>query len=185
MGLGKPLVEAPTNRICSSPREYSLVGPMGAGKTTVGRRLARSLDKQFIDVDQELELRTGASVSLIFDVEGESGFREREKRLVDELTQYEDVVIATGGGVVLDARNREVLEERGFVVYLHASVDDLVARTRRDTTRPLLQTPDPEARIRELVATREPLYRDVADIIVDTGKTSLSEVVKTIRSAYR
>jgi shikimate kinase len=156
---------------------------MGAGKTTIGRRLAKSMHKKFIDADQELERRTGASIALIFDVEGEPGFRQREKRIIDELTQLDDVVLATGGGSILDPDNRAVLTARGFVVYLHATVEKLLERTRRDSSRPLLMTDDPAARIRELLEQRESLYREVADLMIDTGTLNLTEVVKKIRTA--
>lgn len=162
-----------------------LVGPMGAGKTTIGRRLAKNLRKFFIDADQELEKRTGASVALIFDVEGEKGFRERESRIIDELTQLEDVVLATGGGAVLEAENRDALSSRGFVVYLHAKVEELIERTRRDTNRPLLNTEDPISKMREILEERDSLYRDVADLVVDTGTLSLAEAVKEIRTACK
>jgi shikimate kinase len=158
---------------------------MGAGKTTIGRRLAKNLRKHFIDADQELEKRTGASVALIFDVEGESGFRERESRIIDELTQLDDVVLATGGGAVLKPENRVALSSRGFVVYLHAMVEELIERTRRDTNRPLLNTEDPIGRMREILEQREHLYRDVADLIVDTGKLNLPEAIKEIRVACK
>jgi shikimate kinase len=156
---------------------------MGAGKTTIGRRLAKSLHREFVDADQELERRTGASVALIFDVEGESGFREREKRIIDDLTQLDDVVLATGGGAILDPDNRAALTTRGFVVYLHAAVEKLIQRTRRDSSRPLLMTDDPTARMRELLEQRDSIYRTVADLVIDTGKLNLSEVVKEIRRA--
>jgi shikimate kinase len=156
---------------------------MGAGKTTIGRRLAKSLHRKFVDADQELERRTGASVALIFDVEGESGFRERESRVIAELTQLDDVVLATGGGAILDPDNRAVLTTRGFVVYLHATVEKLIQRTRRDSSRPLLMTDDPTTRMRELLEQRDSIYRTVADLVIDTGKLNLSEVVKEIRMA--
>ena len=156
---------------------------MGAGKTTIGKRLAKRLRRNFVDSDQELERRTGASVALIFDVEGESGFRAREKRLIDELTQLDNIVLATGGGAVLDADNRAALSSRGFVVYLIASVEDLIARTQRDTNRPLLNTDDPAARMRELLEHRDPIYQQVADLVIDTGKLNLAEVVREIRMA--
>jgi len=156
---------------------------MGAGKTTIGRRLAKSLHRKFVDADQELEQRTGASVALIFDVEGEGGFREREKRIIDELTRLDDVVLATGGGSVLDRDNRAALTTRGFVVYLHAPLEDLIERTRRDANRPLLNTADPAAQMRDLLEHRDPIYRKVADLVVDTGKFNLGEVVKEIRIA--
>jgi len=156
---------------------------MGAGKTTIGRRLAKSLRSRFIDTDHEIERRTGASIALIFDVEGEAGFREREKRIIDELSGLDDVVLATGGGAVLAAENRAKLSERGFVVYLHADIDQLVERTRRDTNRPLLDTPDPAARLRELMEHREPLYREIADLIIDTGTLNMPNVLKQIKAA--
>ena len=162
-----------------------LVGPMGAGKTTIGRRLAKDLHKTFMDADQELEKRTGASVALIFDVEGESGFREREMRIIDELTLTDDVVLATGGGAVLNSQNRDALSSRGFVVYLNAAVEELIERTRRDANRPLLNTDDPAAKMREILAQRDTLYRDVADLIVDTGTLNLPEAVKEIRMACK
>jgi shikimate kinase len=122
-------------------------------------------------------------VALIFDIEGESGFREREKQLIDELTLLDDIVLATGGGSVLDLENRSALKSRGFVVYLRASIEKLIERTRRDSKRPLLMTADPVAKMRELLATRDPIYREVADLNVDTGTMGLSEVVKEIRLA--
>lgn len=158
---------------------------MGAGKTTIGRRLAKNLHKTFMDADQELEKRTGASVALIFDVEGESGFREREMRIIDELTLTDDVVLATGGGAVLNSQNRDALSSRGFVVYLHATVEELIERTRRDANRPLLNTDDPAAKMREILAQRDTLYRDVADLIVDTGTLNLPEAVTEIRMACK
>ncbi|MCZ6892789.1 MAG: shikimate kinase AroK [Gammaproteobacteria bacterium] len=166
-----------------TPRNESrifLVGPMGAGKTTIGNQLARSLNLDFIDLDQELERRTGASVSLIFDIEGESGFREREKKLIDELTQRDRTVLATGGGAVLAADNRQRLSRRGFVVYLKTPLETLVERTRYDTSRPLLHSGDPAATLGEILQVREPLYAEVADLVVDSGKLSVKQVLKMI-----
>ena len=157
-----------------------LIGPMGAGKTTIGSQLALSLKLEFIDCDHELEHRTGASVALIFDIEGEAGFRERETRLIDELTQRDGIVLATGGGAVLALDNRRWLHERGFVVYLMSPVDKLVERTRFDANRPLLRTPDPEATLRALVEKREPLYQEIAHLTIDTGKLSVKQVIKKI-----
>ncbi len=155
---------------------------MGAGKTTIGRRLAKSLRKKFIDTDQELERRTGASIALIFDVEGEEGFRRREQSMIDELTAMDDIVLATGGGAVLDESNRASLMSRGFVVYLQAPVDLLVERTSRDRSRPLLHTDDMQARVSELLTERDPIYRQVADTIVQTDRRSARHVVREIQS---
>ncbi|MGE3420348.1 MAG: shikimate kinase AroK [Bradyrhizobium sp.] len=160
-----------------------LVGPMGAGKTTIGRRLAKSLKRRFIDCDQELERRTGATISLIFDIEGEAGFRQREKRLIDELTQVNDVVLATGGGAVLDPDNRKSLSTRGFTVFLHAGLDELLARTRNDVNRPLLKTEDRATRLQGIVAEREPLYREVSRLTIDTSAHSIGDIVNRIREA--
>lgn len=160
-----------------------LVGPMGAGKTTIGKKLARALRLRFVDCDHEIELRTGATIPLIFDIEGEAGFRAREKRVVDEVTLEDGVVVATGGGAVLDPENRALLQERGFVVYLHAPLEHLLARTRGDTNRPLLQAGDRVKRMQEILKAREPLYRGVADLIVDTGALTLTAVVQNIRAA--
>ena len=166
-----------------------LVGPMGAGKSTVGRQLAKTLGMEFEDSDQVIELRTGAGIPLIFEVEGEAGFRRREKAVIDELTRREGIVLATGGGAVLDPENRRHLASRGAVIYLYASVDQLAARTAKDRKRPLLQTEDPRMRLEELMTVRDPLYREVADIIVDTGGRTLQntekEILDKIRPAVR
>ena len=155
---------------------------MGAGKSTVGRQLARALKKRFIDSDKTIEERTGASISLIFDVEGECGFRRREQAVLEELTALEDIVLATGGGAVLRAENRAALMSRGFVVYLRAPVDLLVERTARDRSRPLLQTEDPAARVAELLAERDPIYQQVADAVVQTDRRSARHVVKEVQA---
>ena len=167
--------------VMSTPNNIFLVGPMGAGKSTVGRQLGKSLKKQFIDCDKEIEKRTGASISLIFDVEGETGFRKREQQILDELTERDDLVLATGGGAILDELNRSRLMSRGFVVYLNAPLDLLIERTSRDKTRPLLQTENPKQRIGELLEQRDPLYRQVADTIVETNRRSARHVVKEIQ----
>ena len=153
---------------------------MGAGKTTIGSQLARTLKLDFIDCDQELEHRTGASVALIFDIEGEAGFRERETRLIDELTQRDGIVLATGGGAVLAIDNRRWLNERGFVVHLKSPLGKLVERTRFDVNRPLLRTADPAATLRAIVEKREPLYQEIAHLTLDTGKLSVKQVIKKI-----
>jgi len=150
---------------------------MGAGKTTVGRHLAAELGKTFHDTDQEIERRTGVTVSLIFEIEGESGFRAREAQVVDQLTQLSNVVLATGGGAVLDAQNRKHLACRGIVVYLHGQPNDLWQRTRHDKSRPLLQHADPLDKLNGLYLQRDSLYREIADIIVDTGRQSARELL--------
>ena len=164
----------------NSARIISLVGMMGAGKTTVGRRLARRLGWSFVDADREMEARLGVPVTTIFELEGEAGFRRRECELIDELTRRTATVLATGGGAVLDPANRAVLHERSQVIYLRASVGDLWHRLRRDTTRPLLRTADPRARIEALVTQREPLYRDTAHLTIDTGRQPVERVVDAI-----
>jgi 3-dehydroquinate synthase len=153
---------------------------MGAGKTTVGRALAKKLNKRFIDSDHEIEARTGASIPLIFEIEGEEGFRQREAEVIADLTAQDDIVLATGGGAILRPENRAHLKARGTVVYLRASVASILLRTSHDKNRPLLQTDDPRRRIEELARVREPLYTEVADIIVDTGRTNVQSLVQSI-----
>ncbi|MFT0545423.1 shikimate kinase [Allopusillimonas ginsengisoli] len=172
--------EAP--QVCALPsaRPIMLVGMMGAGKTTIGRQLARMLDRQFVDLDHELEARCGVRVSLIFDIEGEDGFRKRETLLLDEISQQPGIVLATGGGAVLAPENRRLLKERGTVVYLRASADELYRRVARDRNRPLLQTADPRARLHSLLQQREPLYESVATITVDTGASPVSHLARSI-----
>lgn len=149
-----------------------LVGPMGAGKTTIGKYLAQHLKLRFADTDTEIEVRTGADIPWIFDVEGEQGFRDREQQVVAEMTEWDDIVLATGGGVVLRPENRNALAGRGFVIYLYATVEEQVRRTRRDRRRPLLQKGDPEVILRQLMAERDPLYREIADYIIETDDCS-------------
>lgn len=148
------------------------VGMMGSGKTTVGRALARHLGKAFVDSDEEIQKRTGVNIPYIFDVEGESGFRLRETAALADLVKCDNMVLATGGGVVLAEQNRTLLKQSGIVVYLRASVHDLWHRTRHDRNRPLLQTNDPYGKIMELYQQRDPLYRQVADIVIQSGKQS-------------
>ncbi|NIR58600.1 MAG: shikimate kinase AroK [Gammaproteobacteria bacterium] len=162
-----------------------LVGPMGAGKSTVGRQLARSLGLEFHDSDQALETRTGVDIPLIFELEGEEGFRRRERAMIDELSQRAGVVVATGGGAVLDPENRTRLAARGYVIYLHASVDQQLRRTRRDRNRPLLRTDDPRARLMELMAVRDPLYREIADLVIDTDGKNVRAVTREILERLR
>lgn len=162
------------------PVNLFLVGLMGAGKTTIGRQLARRLKLTFIDSDHEIESRTGANIPWIFDIEGEKGFRKRERDVIDELTQQHGVVLATGGGAVLDKRNRNHLSERGIVVYLHTSIEQLVKRTAKDRNRPLLQTGNPRNRLEELLTERDPLYREIADIVIETDNRNVLATVKAI-----
>lgn len=157
-----------------------LIGPMGAGKTTIGRHLATLLHKRFVDVDQEIEKRTGVSIPVIFEIEGEDGFRRRESAVIEELTRDTDIVLATGGGAVLLEENRKVLKERGIVAYLQADIETLVERTRRDRNRPLLQTDNPRGKIEELLQQREPIYREIADVIINTGQRAPSSVARDV-----
>lgn len=148
-----------------------IVGPMGAGKTTIGRLLAKQLGREFVDSDWYVESQTGADVAWIFAKEGEAGFRARETRAIDELTQQSKIVLATGGGAVMSADNRAFLQQRGIVVYLNAPVDVQMIRTAKDKSRPLLQQPNPRKILQELYQKRDPLYRQVAHIIMPTGHT--------------
>jgi len=150
-----------------------LVGMMGAGKTTVGRLIARRLRLRFIDSDHEIERRCGVKIPVIFEIEGEAGFREREAQALAALAVLEGIVLATGGGVVMLPENRRCLAEGGTVVYLRARPEDLYERVRHDRNRPMLAGADPLARLRELHAQRDPLYHEVADLIVDTGAQSV------------
>lgn len=152
-----------------------LVGPMGAGKTSIGRRLAERFDLAFVDADQYIEQRTGATIAAIFEHVGEAGFRERERCALAELLAGEGQLVATGGGAVLDAENRRLMRERGFVVYLAAGLDSQLRRLGRDRTRPLLQRVDREQVLRDLAVQREPLYREVADLVMDTDGLTASD----------
>ncbi len=162
------------------PGNLFLVGPMGAGKSTIGRQLARTLRVPFSDSDKVIVERTGANIPLIFELEGEQGFRERESAVIDDLTQQRGMVLATGGGAILAAENRKHLKARGTVVYLHTSVDQQLERTSRDRNRPLLQTENPRERLEQLMEIREPLYREIADLVVSTDANSVKHVVREI-----
>jgi 3-dehydroquinate synthase len=157
-----------------------LIGLMGAGKTTVGRALAKKLNKRFVDSDHEIEARTGASIPWIFEIEGEESFRRREAEVIRDLTAQQGIVLATGGGAILDAQNRAYLHARGTVVYLRASVQNILQRTGHDKNRPLLQTADPRKRLEELSRLRDPLYREIADIVIDTGRPNVQFMVHLI-----
>ena len=153
---------------------------MGAGKTTIGRILARKLGKRFIDTDHEIEARTGASIPWIFEIEGEESFRRREAEVIRDLTAQDGIVLATGGGAVLNPQSRAYLKERGSVIYLRANVASIMLRTLHDKSRPLLQTADPRKKLEELTAQREPLYREVAHLVIDTGRPNVQSMVQTI-----
>jgi len=157
-----------------------LVGMMGAGKTTVGRMLARRLKRPFYDSDHEIERRCGVRIPLIFDIEGEAGFRAREAQVIADLCALQGIVLATGGGAVLAEENRRQLAAHGNVVYLHARPGYLWQRVRHDRNRPLLATPDPQRKLENLYAERDPLYRETADIVLDTGKQSVQSLVKDL-----
>lgn len=165
----------------SEQQNVFLVGPMGAGKSAVGRQLANRLKREFHDSDTEIESRTGVDIAFIFEKEGEEGFRVREQRVIDELTQLNAIVLATGGGVVIDERNRSALVSRGLVIYLHATVDQQLERTRYSSNRPLLESDDPRQRLEELMTRREPLYRSVADHVVATDGRRVGDVSEEIR----
>ena len=162
------------------PQNLFLVGPMGAGKSAVGRQLARLLHLDFVDSDEEIEARTGVDIPFIFEKEGEAGFRKREARVIDDLSRRDGVVLATGGGAIMDPQNRNHLGARGFVIYLHTSVDQQLSRTRRGRERPLLADDDPRAVLESLMASREPLYREIADLTVDTDGRKVRAVANEI-----
>ncbi|WP_457436216.1 shikimate kinase AroK [Pseudomonas sp. TE3786] len=161
-------------------RNLILVGPMGAGKSTIGRLLAKELRLSFKDSDKEIEQRTGANIPWIFDVEGEAGFREREQAVIGELCELDGVVLATGGGAVLRPENRSALRAGGRVVYLHTSVDQQLDRTSRDRNRPLLRTANPGKVLADLMSIRDPLYREIADVIIETDERPPRMVVQEI-----
>ena len=155
---------------------------MGAGKTTIGRQIARNLAFDFFDSDKEIEQRTGVSIPLIFELEGEKGFRKREQEVISELTKKNRIVLATGGGAVLGAENQKILKRSGIVVYLRAGIDDLLERTAKDKNRPLLQTADPRAKLQSILTEREPIYSDLADIILATNKMTVHAAVKALET---
>ena len=157
-----------------------LVGPMGAGKSTLGRHLAQVLERPFHDSDRVIEEKTGADIPWIFDVEGEQGFRRRERDVIDELTAIPGIVLATGGGAILDEDNRRHLRERGCVVYLWTPVELQLARTRNDRNRPLLQTGDPRSKLNALLEVRDPLYREVAHAVVSTASGNLRQITDQV-----
>lgn len=161
-------------------RNLFLVGLMGAGKTTIGRLLARRLKRPFYDSDHEVEHRCGVEIAVVFDIEGEAGFRARESQVIAELSAFDGIVLATGGGAVLDPGNRRLLAARGTVAYLHALPANLYQRLRDDRRRPLLATRDPRLTLEQLYAQRDPLYREVADCVVETGRQPASTLMKEL-----
>jgi len=161
-----------------------LVGPMGSGKTSVGRRLACVLKRDFFDSDFEIVARTGVAIDHIFDVEGEEGFRQRESSMLKELCDISNIVIATGGGIVIKPENRELLKSSSFVVYLASNVEQLVMRTARSKSRPLLErSSNREQTIRDILEVREPLYQEVADVVIDTTGKKLYAIINEIKKA--
>lgn len=157
-----------------------LIGMMGAGKTTLGRQLARHLKREFYDLDHELEARCGVPVATIFDIEGEAGFRRRETLELDICSRRPEIILATGGGAILSETNRHMLKERGTVVYLRANINELYRRLERDKTRPLLQTANPQERIASLLAEREPIYEQLADVVFETGSAPVHLAAKQL-----
>jgi shikimate kinase/3-dehydroquinate synthase len=157
-----------------------LVGLMGSGKTTVGRALAKQLNKRFIDSDHEIEARTGVSIAVIFEIEGEASFRQREADVIRDLTAQDGIVLATGGGAILNEQSRKYLHERGTVVYLRAAINSILQRTRYDKSRPLLRTPDPRKKLEELAEQREPLYQEIAHLVIDTGRPNVQFLMQSI-----
>lgn len=162
-----------------------LIGPMGAGKSTLGRHLAHVLSRPFFDSDRVIEERSGADIPWIFDVEGEAGFRRREAEVIDALTQQSGIVLATGGGVVVTPENARHLRDRGLVIYLETPVAVQLARTRNDKQRPLLQTADPEAKLNALLAERDPLYRSIAHHVISTAAGNMKKVTDEVLSCLR
>ena len=158
---------------------------MGAGKSTIGRQLSNVMKMPFKDSDHEIVARTGASIPLIFEIEGEEGFRKRESAMIDELSSMEGIVLATGGGAILREENRSMLKQRGVVIYLYASMDQLFERTSRDRNRPLLQTENPRARLAEIMAERDPIYHQLADMVIHTDDRSVRSVVKEIAARLK
>ena len=162
------------------PQNLFLIGPMGAGKSAVGRQLARLLHLEFVDSDEEVERRTGVDIPFIFEKEGEAGFRKREAQAIDDLSKRDGIVLATGGGAVVNPDNRNHLGARGFVVYLHTSVDQQLSRTRKGRERPLLTNDDPRSVLESLMTQRDPLYREIADLTVETDGRKVNAVANEI-----
>lgn len=165
------------------PKNLFLVGPMGAGKSAVGRQLARLLHLEFVDSDDEIENRTGVDIPFIFEKEGEEGFRKREAAAIDDLSKREGVVLATGGGAVINAENRSRLGARGYVVYLYTTVEQQLERTQRGRERPLLDNADPRKVLEDFMEIRDPLYREIADLVIETDGRRVKAVAKQIHES--
>ncbi len=162
------------------PQNIFLIGPMGAGKSAVGRQLAKLLHLSFVDSDDEIETRTGVDIPFIFEKEGEDGFRKREAKVIDDLSAMESVILATGGGAVVDPQNRSRLGARGFVVYLYTTVDQQLARTQKGRERPMLANGDSREILEDLMSVRDPLYREIADLTVETDGRKVKAVASEI-----
>ena len=169
----------------ADPQNIFLVGPMGSGKSTIGSRLAHKMGLVFYDCDREIETRTGGSVKLIFEIEGEAGFRDRESRMLEELSKRRGVLVATGGGAIVSESNRALLRNSGIVVYLRTSVRQQIERLRRDHSRPLLQTGDKESKLMELAVSRNPLYEEVADLVFPVRDSNIDGTVGQMYLALR
>ncbi len=180
-----PIIQLIGIFIVSKQNNLFLVGLMGAGKTTVGKQLAKQLGKTFYDADHVIEERTGVKVAVIFDLEGEAGFRKRETAVIEELTQLDNIVLATGGGAVLLPENRAALQNNGYVIYLRATVNDLWKRMRNDKQRPLLQNVDIHAKLEQLYQERHPIYTEIANCIIDTGKQPATVLINQIKKTYK
>lgn len=165
------------------PNNIFLIGLMGAGKTTVGKLIAKSLGKTFYDTDHVIEQRTGVKIPTIFELEGEAGFRKRETSTLEEFAQQDNIVLATGGGAIMAPENRDILKRYGYVIYLRANVNELYLRTRNDKNRPLLQNVDVKAKLEELFHARNPLYTETANLIVDTGHQPVTVIIQKIENA--
>jgi shikimate kinase len=171
--------------VAEIPNNIYFIGLMGAGKTTIGKILAKNLGKTFYDTDQVIEQRTGVKVSTIFELEGEEGFRKRETAMIEELSQLDNIVMATGGGAVLLPENRQALKQHGCVIYLRANVNDLWVRMRHDKHRPLLQNVDVRAKLEQLYHQRNPLYTETASLIIDTGSQPVANILNQIDTAFK
>jgi len=168
--------------MATTSKNIVLIGPMGSGKTTIGRRLAHELNRDFFDTDHEIIDKTGVTIDHIFDIEGEEGFRERESKILENFCQMSNIILATGGGIVILPKNRKILQNVGLVVYLTSSVDQLLRRTAKSKSRPLLEnSTDRRKTITEIVDTRDKYYREVASVVIDTTGKNLHEVIKIIK----